>query len=210
MNNKKTILVLAPHTDDGELGCGGSIARMIEEGKEVYYAAFSTCRRSLPENLAPDTLEKELKLATAVLGIPEKNLIVFDYDVRHFSQHRQQILEDMVTLQRKLNPDMVLMPGSNDLHQDHQIIHNEGLRAYKSATILGYELPWNNLVFQTNCFLKLKPEHLRKKMDALLEYKSQLKRNYLNEQFIYGLATTRGVQIGEQYAEAFQVMKYID
>ena len=210
MNNKKTVLVLAPHTDDGELGCGGTIARLIDEGKEVYYAAFSSCRRSLPAGLAPDTLINELKAATTILGIPETNLVVFDYDVRYFPTNRQEILEDMVKLQRKLNPDLILLPGSNDLHQDHQTIHNEGLRAFKSSTILGYELPWNNLVFQTSCFIKLTSVHLDKKMNALLEYKSQLKRNYLNKEFIYGLATTRGVQIGAQFAEAFQVMKYID
>ena len=210
MNNKNKILVLAPHTDDGELGCGASIARFVDEGKDVYYVAFSTCRRSLPENLSPDTLEIELRAATAILGIPKSNLIILDYDVRNFPQHRQEILEDMVKIQKQLQPDLVLMPGSNDLHQDHQTIHQEALRAFKSCSILGYELPWNNLVFQTNFFFKLMPGHLQKKMDALLEYKSQLKRNYLNKEFIYGLATTRGVQIGEQYAEAFQVMKFID
>ena len=58
------VLVLAPHTDDGELGCGGSIAKFLEQGKEVYYAAFSLCRRSLGEGLVPDTLEIEVKAAT--------------------------------------------------------------------------------------------------------------------------------------------------
>ena len=49
MNNIKNVLILAPHTDDGELGCGGTIAKLIEEGSEVYYAAFSVCETSVPE-----------------------------------------------------------------------------------------------------------------------------------------------------------------
>ncbi len=46
---KQKILVLAPHTDDGELGCGGTIVRLIDEGQDVYYVAFSICEESVPE-----------------------------------------------------------------------------------------------------------------------------------------------------------------
>ena len=209
MIDKNRFLILAPHTDDGELGLGGSISRLLSERKEIYYAAFSLCKRSLEPGLAPDTLEKELKAATKILGIPQQNLRLFDYDVRHFSTYRQNILEDMVVLKKELNPDVVFLPCSSDLHQDHQVIHNEGLRAFKDATIFGYELPWNNLNFQTNCFLKLSEENIQKKIEALKEYKSQSHRAYLNEAFIRGLANARGVQIGAEFAEAFEVMKVI-
>ena len=209
MINKKRILVLAPHTDDGELGLGGSIARFVDEGKEIYYAAFSLCRRSLEPGLAPDTLEIEVKAATKILGIPPENLRLFDYDVRNFNSFRQNILEDMVVLKKELKPELVFLPCSSDLHQDHQVIHNEGLRAFKDASILGYELPWNNLNFQTSCFIKLQEKFVMKKLEALQAYKSQSHRAYLNEGFIRGLATARGVQIGCEFAEAFEVMKVI-
>src|SRR6185436_16699098 len=100
MFNPARIMVLAPHTDDGELGCGGTIAKLISEGKEVFYAAFSLCRRTLDEGLAPDTLEIEVKAATKVLGIKPANLKLYDYDVRNFHSFRQDILEDMVRLKK--------------------------------------------------------------------------------------------------------------
>lgn len=209
MINKKRFLILAPHTDDGELGLGGSIARFIDEEREVYYAAFSLCRRSLEPGLAPDTLEIEVKAATKILGIPSENLRLFDYDVRNFSSFRQNILEDMIVLKKELNPEVVFLPCSSDLHQDHQVIHNEGLRAFKDASVFGYELPWNNLNFQTSCFIKLSEKQLMKKVEALKEYHSQSHRAYLNEAFIRGLAIARGVQIGTEFAEAFEVMKVI-
>jgi LmbE family N-acetylglucosaminyl deacetylase len=68
MFNPNRILVLAPHTDDGELGCGGTIAKYCAEGKEVFYAAFSDCQKSLAAGLAPDTLKNECKNATELLG----------------------------------------------------------------------------------------------------------------------------------------------
>ena len=76
------VLVLAPHTDDGEFGAGGTMARLVENGAEVRYVAFSIATRSLPEGFPPDTLAREVREATAELGIPEANLTVHDFDVR--------------------------------------------------------------------------------------------------------------------------------
>ena len=209
MSSKK-ILVLAPHTDDGELGCGGSIAKYCREGNEVFYVAFSTCRRSLPAPLAPDTLEKEVIKATAILGIKRENLILFDYDVRDFPKDRQRILEDMVKLKTDIKPDIVFVPSLNDLHQDHQVIANEGLRAFKNNSLIGYEMPWNNISFNTNFFIALDEVDIQTKIQALKEYESQKNRNYLNEDFIKSLAYTRGVQIGARYAEAFDLIRWVN
>lgn len=208
MIEKQKILVLAPHTDDGELGCGGTIARFISEGKEVYYVAFSICTRSLPAHLPPDTLEKEVKVATNILGFKKEQLILFDFDVRHFKQNRQAILEELVKIRAMVKPDLVFVPSPTDIHQDHQVISEEGLRAFKNTSILGYELPWNNISFNTRCFIKLSEQNVAKKVEALTAYKSQMHRTYLNENFIRSLATTRGVQIGTQYAEAFEVIRW--
>ena len=205
----KRILILAPHTDDGELGCGGSIARFCEEGNLIFYAAFSTCRRSLPEGWEPDTLEKELRKATTVLGIPSSNLILYDYDVRKFKEYRQQILEDLVRLKEEVRPDLVLVPSPTDIHQDHQVISEEGLRAFKTTSLLGYEMPWNNVTFNTRAFIPLQERHLEIKVNALLEYHSQLHKSYVSREFIYSLASVRGVPMGARYAEAFEVIRLI-
>ena len=93
----KKALVLAPHTDDGELGCGATINHLLAQGTEVYYVAFSTCRRSLPEGVPPNTLELEVKEAVNILGLPPNNLILCDFDVRDFPSQRQAILEQMVS-----------------------------------------------------------------------------------------------------------------
>jgi len=203
------VLILAPHTDDGELGCGGTISKFLADGKEVFYSAFSLCRRSLEPGLAPDTLEIEVKAATKVLGIKPENLRLFDYDVRNFYANRQEILEDLVRLKKEVKPYLVFTPSSTDLHQDHQVIHNEALRAFKDVSILGYELPWNNLSIKTNCFITLEEKNVIKKAEALKEYKSQAHRKYCNENFIRSLATARGVQAGVDFAEAFEVLKIV-
>jgi len=209
ISKHERVLVVAPHTDDGELGAGGTIAKLIEEGSEVYYAAFSTASQSLPEGWPKDILKTEVKLATQKLGIKNDNLFIYDYEVRKLNYHRQEVLEDLVKLKKSLNPDLILIPSLKDIHQDHSTIAHEGLRAFKNSTILGYELIWNNLTFSTSCFVKLNQNHVDCKVHALKAYQSQKHRDYLSEDFIKSLARTRGVQIGTQYAEAFEVIRLI-
>ena len=208
-NGIKNILVLAPHTDDGELGCGGTIVKFIEDGVEVHYAAFSTAEESVPEGLPKDILKIEVREAMASLGIPADNLLLYNYEVRKLNYSRQSILEDLVKLKVDLNPDLVFMPSVNDIHQDHTTIAAEGLRAFKYKTILGYELPWNNLQFNAQCFIRIEEEHLQCKIDALTAYNSQKGKDYMSKEFVFALAKTRGIQIGAEFAECFEVLRWV-
>lgn len=207
--NFRNVLVLAPHTDDGELGAGGFIAKLIEDGATVTYVAFSTAEESVPEHLPKDILKTEVKLATDKLGIEAENLIILNYQVRKLSYSRQEILEDLIKIRSFSNFDLVLMPSLKDIHQDHTTIAQEGLRAFKNTTILGYELIWNNLSFDTTCFVKLDKRHIVSKYEALQMYQSQRTREYLRKDFIFSLAKTRGVQIGSDYAESFEVVRWV-
>ena len=206
---KKNILILAPHTDDGEFGCGGSIAKFLEQGSNIYYIAFSTAKKSIPEGLPQDILEKEVKEATKRLGIKPENLIIYGFEVRKLNYFRQDILEELVKLKKEIDPDLVFMPSPNDLHQDHHTVAMEGIRAFKQTSILAYEVPWNNLNFSNQCFVKLEKRHLEQKTKALNAYNSQKTRHYATEDFIYSLAKTRGVQVNSEYAETFETIRWI-
>lgn len=206
---KKNIIILAPHTDDGELGCGGTISRLVEEGHNIYYVAFSVCEESVPEGFPSNILEVEVKKATAVLGLKHENLIVKKYPVRKFNAFRQDILEDMVILRKEISPDIIFMPCSNALHQDHHAIYNEGIRAFKHYTCFGYDLPWDSVRFSTTAFFKLEEHHVKMKWEALKCYESQNFRGYVDEEFVTGLARVRGAQIAIKYAEAFEVLRSI-
>ncbi|MBE8597235.1 PIG-L deacetylase family protein [Xenorhabdus sp. BG5] len=209
ITNFNKILVLAPHTDDGELGAGGTITKLIENGKNVTYVAFSTAEESVPDGMAKDILKTEVKAATQALGIKSENLIIFNYQVRKLNYARQEILENLIEIRKNNNFDLILMPSLKDIHQDHTTIAQEGLRAFKNTTILGYELIWNNLSFDTTCFIKLDEHHIQKKVSALHKYESQKNRDYMSEDFIFSLARTRGVQIGAKYAESFEVIRCV-
>ncbi len=210
MNFKnKKVIILAPHTDDGELGCGATIAKMLEEGAEVFYVALSTAEASVPEGFPKNRLELEVKKATAALGIKEENLFVFKHQVRKLNYVRQEILETLVKIKKDINPDIVFLPSSKDIHQDHITVTQEGIRAFKYSTILGYELIWNNLSFETDCFIAIEEHHLDSKIAALECYETQKGKAYTNPEFIRSLAKVRGTQIGKPLSEAFEVIRWI-
>ena len=203
------VLVLAPHTDDGEFGCGGTMARLVEDGVDVRYVAFSIATKSLPEGFAPDALAQEVREATAEIGIAEDNLTVHDFEVRTFPEHRQKILELLIALWEELEPDAVLQPSLHDVHQDHQVVAAEGLRAFKRATILGYEIPWNNYDFSYQAYVSLERSHLERKIAALSKYASQQHRRYSDPEYIWNVARTHGINVNREFAEVFQVYRAV-
>ena len=203
------ILLLSPHTDDVELGAGGTVAKFVEEGHDITWAVFCTCEDAVPEGMDTDALRKEFIDVTKRMGI--KNYEIFDFKNKHFPEQRQEILDKMHTMKLKINPDMVICPSLNDTHQDHNTIAMETFRCFKmSANIIGYEMPWNKINFSPTFFSPITKEHLRKKLYALKCYKTQeiLNRSYFSSEFIKGLAKVRGVQSNNEYAEAFEVIRW--
>ncbi len=207
INGVGTVLVLAPHTDDGELACGATMHKLVEQGCRVYYMAFSICEDSVPEGFPPDTLLQELLSATSLLGLDKKDIIVARHKVRRFNEVRQEILEHLVRLRYELNPDLVFMPSTRSLHQDHQVIHMEGMRAFKKHTCFGYDLPWDTLQFPANAFHAVDERHIEAKITALKMYKTQAHRDYVDPNFIRSLARVRGEQGHCRWAEAFEVLR---
>jgi LmbE family N-acetylglucosaminyl deacetylase len=206
------VLFLAPHTDDVELGAGGTLFKFLESGHEILWVVFSTAEDSLPANLPKDTLKKEFLNVCSSLGLKERNRKIFNFRVRRLHEHRQEILEKLVKIRNDFSPDLVIGSSPNDYHQDHQVLTNEMTRAFKNtSSIICYELPWNHVRFETKAFVKLEKRHVNKKVDLLKNYKSQImqKKPYFSEEFIFGWARLRGVQVNSEFAESFEVIKWI-
>jgi N-acetylglucosamine malate deacetylase 1 len=205
----KRVLVLAPHTDDAELGCGGTMARWVDEGSAVYTAVFSTAEKSLPPGSKPYRIKDECHLALDEIGVPDDNRFIYDYPVRELGYHRQEVLEQMIELAERVSPEVVLVPSGSDLHQDHGVVFQESLRAFRTLTLMGYELPWNHITFSAQAFVVLDAAHLRQKWTALTKYESQIEmaRPYFRYDAIEAIARVRGLQVKSDYAEAYELIR---
>jgi hypothetical protein len=89
------------------------------------------------------------------------------------------------------------------------VVTEEAVRAFKYSTVLGYFCYWNSTRITENCFNPIKEIHLEKKLEALRCYRSQVKRDYFDEEYIWSLARSRGGQIRNHYSEAFEVIRLI-
>lgn len=197
----KRILALSPHTDDAEIGAGASIARWLDDGHQIYVYAFSTGDTERGASFL------EFAASMAILGIEKYDLGTFV--CHYFPRQRQKIIETMIGLRDVWNPDIVLCPSSFDTHQDHEVVHNEAVRAFKMcSTILGYDMPWNHTAtVRLDKFIAVTQEQLDRKLDALACYYSQQHRAMSSPEFVTAQAMVRGVQAGMRLAEAFEVIR---
>lgn len=206
--NIKKALILGPHPDDAEFSSGGTIAKLIENGIEIHYAVFSMCEKSIPAGYGPGAIKNELLQASDFMGIHKDFLHLYDYEVRVFPQYRQEILEDIFKLNKQIAPDLVFLPSSSDIHQDHHVIYEEGIRVFKKSRLLSYEMPWNNFAFLSNMYVVLEQHHVDKKIETLKFYKSQGFRPYSNEDYLISLLKIKGLQVDQKYAESFQILRW--
>lgn len=194
------ILALSPHTDDIELGCGGTLSRLLDQGSSVHVVNF--CRSKDNEEDNGELVCREFKKSMDILGASYEML---DMQTRRLDESRQEILDYLYN--KRDGYDLIFCHSSYDKHQDHQTVYQEAFRAFKDRTILGYELPWNCMQFSTDVFIKLRRKHINKKIEMLDCYKSQQHRAFVNKQYIGDIARTRGLQVGVKYAECFELIR---
>ena len=164
----------------------------------------------MPAEWPSDVLRQEVRLATQSLGIASDQVRVLDFEVRDFAQRRQDVLQTLIDIRDEFRPNLVLVPSSKDVHQDHSTVHLEAMRAFKTTTIYGYELPWNNFHFDLSVFVALEQRHVEAKVAALQCYESQRGRVYFEEEFTRSQAKFRGTQIGRPFAEVFEVYRLVE
>lgn len=208
----KRLLAVGAHTDDIELGCGGTIARALREGWEVHYLIFSIARESVPDGFPEDALRYEALNAAEDMGVDLQRVEILDLPVRHFPSRRQEVLDHLIR-KRDQGFEAVLCPGPCDVHQDHATVHIECIRAFKGVRLLlGYELPWNNSgssAFEPTVFVRLSNEDLGKKLKAISKFKTQqaIGRPYIAPDFLTSWARFRGVRAGTPIAEGFYLLR---
>jgi LmbE family N-acetylglucosaminyl deacetylase len=203
--SNKTILLIAPHLDDIELGLGGTVSRLCNNNtNKIYYLGLS-----IPPLVEKTGFMNEFWHSNSFFNIPKENYFLYDYDPRNLFDDRMDILQIFYDIGRQINPDLVFIPNSKDLHQSHQVVHAEGVRAFKYSTLLGYELPWNSMSFDMDVFITFSKEEMENKLNAINAFETQMSRMFFSNNITLDLARVRGKQIGKEYAECFELIRLI-
>ena len=203
------VLILSPHTDDTEIGMGGTLSQLCEYDMHIKIIVFCNAVESLPVGYSDQTLISEQYKAASCFGLTRENVDILDFPVRNFDQHRQSILELLIKQRDEFNPSLVFCPAPGDIHQDHQTITNEAVRAFKMKTLLGYTFPWNQISDTANYFVELREQDVNKKIKAVNKFKSQSRRIYTSEDSIRATARSNGLKVGLKYVEAFSLIRSV-
>jgi LmbE family N-acetylglucosaminyl deacetylase len=200
--SRRRILVLAPHTDDAELGSGASIHRWLGEGSEVWIANLSDTSNIFGEE-SGRIMRQEAIAAASCLGVGRDTVIFGDFPLRRFSENRQQLLDFLCEIDRQVKPDLVLGPSISDTHQDHGVVAQEMVRAFKRASIFGFDTYWNISRQDCSVVVQATEENVKMKIESLSKYVSQSDRAYMSPEAVMSQARIRGLPRGFGFAEAF-------
>lgn len=203
----KHALFLSAHADDAEFGCGGIIQKLIAAGTKVTSVVFSIAEEAADVTRFPrDIRRHECEEAAKVLGI--KDLRILSFPVRTFPSRRQEILQAIVDIRNSDNFDLVFTHWPEDIHQDHQVVAVESLRAFKGgdSTVMSYEVPLDCQSFSPNVFIPLTEDEVDCKIEAIWCYQSEVaRRSYFSKGMVRSALGYRGPFAQTTYAEAFEL-----
>lgn len=201
------ILCLGAHSDDIEIGCGGTILRLLEEhpGSSVDWVVFS----------APGDREREARASAAdfLARAGSHKLWIQNFRESFFPADWTPIKECFETVRRAVEPDLVLCHRTIDRHQDHRVVAELTWNTFRNHLVWEYEIPkYEGDLGQPNVFVPLTRAQAERKVELLLQhFASQAQRSWFRPDTFHGLMSVRAVECAaaEGRAEAFHGNKLV-
>lgn len=201
----RSILCLGAHADDIEIGCGGTLLKLLDDYADVSvrWVVFSASLRRKEEALesADSFLEEADRTEVDVLSFRDG----------YFPFEDASIKERVQELARRADPDLIFTHHRDDRHQDHRLVSELTWNAFRDHSILEYEIPkYDGDLSQPNVFVPLDETTGRQKVKLLKEeFESQQEKPWFSEDTFWALLRLRGVECQSSYAEAFHGRKLL-
>lgn len=197
-------LFIGAHPDDIELGCGALISHILPQ-TEVLCVTLSDNQK----NPLLKSLVEEHHHSMSVLGVPEKNVILGQFETRRFPEFRQEILEYMIHLNKTFMPEVVFVHTKADIHQDHATVTEEALRAFRGTSVLGYDVLRSSYGFFPNFLVEVTQQDVECKVSALREYKTYASKYYFDEGITRATMIRHGALAERPFAEGFDILRVV-
>jgi len=201
------ILCLGAHCDDIEIGCGGTILKLLEQYKRatVYWVVFSSDEQRAEE--ARESAAMFLKQAES------KSIVIKKFTTSFFPYVGMDIKVYFERLKQDFSPDVVFTHYRNDLHQDHRVISELSWNSFRDHLVLEYEIPkYDGDLGSPNSFVHLDQSTARKKINLIMEnFRSQRDKQWFDEETFLAILRLRGVESNSpgKYAEGFYCRKVV-
>jgi N-acetylglucosamine malate deacetylase 1 len=200
----KRILFLGAHPDDIEIGCGALIHHIAQK-TEILCVTLSDNQKN------PDLkkVKNEHLESMKVLGVPEEKVVFGNFTTRVFQQSRQEILEYFLKLRKDFKPDLIFTHSKQDVHQDHNTMTDESLRAFRGITVLGFDVVRSSYGFFPHFLVEVTEEDVNKKIEALAQYETYKDRYYFNQELTRSIMVRHGALAEVPFAEGFDILRIV-
>lgn len=200
----KKVLFLGAHPDDIELGCGALLHHLVKE-TDVLCVTLSDNQK----NPALKQVKDEHIQSMSILGVPEEKIVLGPFQTRVFPDSRQEILEYFLKLRKDFQPDLIFTHSKQDVHQDHNTMTDEALRAFRGITVLGFDVVRSSYGFFPNFLVQVTEEDVKKKIEALAKYETYRDRYYFNSDLTRSIMVRHGALAECQFAEGFDILRIV-
>lgn len=200
----KKVLFIGAHPDDIELGAGALIHNIAPICDVTCVTLSDNQKNPLLKNLVG-----EHHKSMATLGVPRENVILEKFDTRLMPEHRQEILEYFLKLRKKIQPDIIFTHTEKDIHQDHNAMTREALRAYRGITVLGFDVVRSSHGFFPNFFVEVTKEDVEAKLNALMQYKTYQDKYYFEADLLRATMIRHGALAEKPFAEGFDILRVV-
>jgi LmbE family N-acetylglucosaminyl deacetylase len=201
------LVCLGAHADDIEIGCGGTVLRLIEEhpGLAVRWVVFS----------GGDERQSEAREAAEAFLAGAGATVVETHGFRdgYFPWVGAEVKDQFERLKREVDPDLILTHYKGDAHQDHRVVAELTHHTWRNHLILEYEIPkMEGDIGNPAVFVSLSEAQVRRKVDALMaHFGTQRSRSWFTPDTFTGLMRLRGINASSPtgWAEAFHARKLL-
>lgn len=200
----KRVCFFGAHPDDIEIGCGALIAH-ISNQTDLRCVTLSDNQKN---PLLTKVVEEHYQ-SMQILGVPAEKVIVGTFETRRFQQFRQEILEYMLKIRNSFNPDIVFVHTRADLHQDHSTVTEEGLRAFRGTTVLGYDVIRSSYGFFPHFLVEVNESDVNAKIRALHAYHTYADKYYFDPELTRSILVKNGALAERKFAEGFDILRII-
>ena len=200
----KRVLFLGAHPDDIELGCGALLHHIA--GQTDMLCVTLSDNQSNPDL---KNVRDEHYKSMAVLGVSEEKIVLGPFTTRIFPNARQEILEYFLKIRRDFQPDLIFTHSRQDVHQDHNTMTDEGLRAFRGITVLGFDVVRSSYGFFPHFLVEVTEENVSKKIEALAEYETYRDRYYFNSELTRSIMVRHGALAECAFAEGFDILRIV-
>lgn len=200
----KRICFIGAHPDDIEIGAGALISNLVGRADVMCVTLSDNQKNPLLTNIV-----REHHDSMDVLGVPREKRRVEPFVTRNFPQARQEVLEYLFKLNKDFQPDIVFTHSRNDIHQDHNTITEESLRAFRGITVLGFDVIRSSYGFFPHFLVSVTEEDVQRKIRALAQYKTYADRYYFSADLTRSILVRNGAFADSQYAEGFDILRIV-